>query len=65
MRANALLPTVVALLSLGFAGCGEAVDELSERGSAVVDLCRGHGGVAALEDDLVICRDQTFHEAPE
>ena len=34
-----------------------------ERGRRAVDACREHDGVSAFDDDIVICRDQTFHEA--
>jgi hypothetical protein len=30
-----------------------------------VQACRGHGGVSAFDDNIVICRDQSFHEAEE
>jgi hypothetical protein len=59
-----LTAMVSALLSLaGFAGC--ASDETSSRGdraASAVEECRGHGGVGAFEDDVVICRDQTANE---
>jgi hypothetical protein len=30
-----------------------------------VEACRGHGGVVAFDDDIVICRDHTVWEAEE
>jgi hypothetical protein len=33
-----------------------------ERDARAVEACRGHGGVAAFDDDIAICRDQTFQE---
>jgi hypothetical protein len=36
---------------------------VEERGARAVDACREHDGVSAFDDDIVICRDQTFHEA--
>jgi len=59
-----LIATVSAALSLAtFAGC--ASDEPSsreDRASSAVQECRGHGGVGAFEDNVVICRDQTTNE---
>jgi hypothetical protein len=37
----------------------------TDRGRRAVGACRGHGGVSAFDDDIVICRDQSFHEAEE
>lgn len=56
-----LIAMVGAVLSVAtLAGCGaDEVPPPEERGSRAVNECRGHGGVAALEDDAVICRDQT------
>jgi hypothetical protein len=59
-----LMAIVIAMLSLAaFSGCTSddaAVHE--ERSSSVIDECREHGGVAAFDDDIVICRDQTADE---
>jgi hypothetical protein len=59
-----LIVLVGVVLSLAScAGC--ASDEPSsgeERASSAVAECRGHGGVGAFEDDVVICRDQTTNE---
>jgi hypothetical protein len=55
--------TAVALTVLaaaGLAGCGDS-PESEARGESAVGLCRGHGGAIALEDDIVICRDQTYY----
>jgi hypothetical protein len=61
VKKGKLIATVSAVLSFAtFAGC--ASDELSsgeDRASSAVEECRGHGGVGAFEDDVVICRDQT------
>jgi hypothetical protein len=63
--ADGLYLTVgVLLLIATFAGCGS--DESSspeDRASSAIRECRGHGGVAAFEDDVVICRDQTTNES--
>ena len=58
--------TAVALTVIsaaGVAGCG-STSEADDRGASVIGVCRGHGGVVALEDEIVICRDQTAQEAP-
>jgi hypothetical protein len=64
MKRNAVIPVATAILaaSLG-GGCGEANSDAIERGEAAVELCRGHGGVAALEDDVSICRDHSVQGA--
>jgi hypothetical protein len=59
------IPTVAVLLAAAaLAGCSSPEDTQSreERGSNAVDLCRGHGGVSALEDNVVICRDQSSRD---
>jgi hypothetical protein len=50
---------LAALAAAGVAGCGESGSD--NRGATAVGLCRDHGGVVALEDEIVICRDQTTH----
>ena len=59
-----LIAIVIAVLSLAsFSGCASddaAVHE--ERSSSAIEECREHGGVAAFDDDIVICRDQTANE---
>jgi hypothetical protein len=59
-----LIATVSAVLSLAtFAGCGsDQASSREDRASRAIRECRGHGGVAAFEDDVVICRDQTANE---
>ena len=48
---------------LVFAGCGsESVSSRAQRSAAVVDACRDNGGVAAFDDDTVICADQTSND---
>jgi hypothetical protein len=52
-----LTPTGVALLAIAIVtGCNDS--QSAERGSAAAELCRGHGGIVAIEDEIVICRDQ-------
>ena len=40
--------------------CGSSdTSDRDERVSRVIEACGGHGGVAAFDDDAVICEDQT------
>lgn len=48
---------LAALAAGGVSACGES--DSDNRGVTAVGLCRDHGGVVALEDEIVICRDQT------
>jgi hypothetical protein len=52
--------TVVLALA-GVVSCGEdgSSSDREARSTRAVNECRGHGGVAAMEDDVVICVDQT------
>jgi hypothetical protein len=60
MERNRLIATAVAVLAIaGAAGCGQENTEAEERGDRAVELCQGHGGVSALDDDIVICRDES------
>jgi hypothetical protein len=49
------------LVAAGGTGCGSdgASGDREERSTRAVEECRGHGGVSALDDDVVICMDQT------
>jgi hypothetical protein len=53
-----------ALAAVAFAACGGGRDagstDRAERSARTIDACRDHGGVAAFDDDAVICADQTF-----
>ena len=53
----------VALAASLAAACGgsdsRATDRV-ERSASTIESCRDHGGVAAFDDDSVICDDQTF-----
>jgi hypothetical protein len=41
-------------------GCGSSESsDRAERVSRIVEACDGHGGVAAFDDEAVICEDQT------
>jgi hypothetical protein len=60
-------PVVVATVALAFAGgagCGEdgSSSDREERSTRAVEECRGHGGVTAFDDDVVICLDQTAND---
>jgi hypothetical protein len=62
MKKRHLIALVCAVLATS-AGCGsDQPSSGQDRGATAVKECRGHGGVAALEDDTVICRDQTANE---
>ena len=68
MRMRQLVLPVAATLAVACAaGCGSegASQDREERSTQAVDECRGHGGVSAFDDDIVICRDQSYHEAAE
>jgi hypothetical protein len=56
-----VLPVAATLAVAGAVGCGSegASQDREERSTQAVDECRGHGGVSALDDDVVICIDQT------
>jgi hypothetical protein len=62
MSKKGVLSIAVALTALGAGGCAESDSKAEERGSIAVELCEGHGGVAALDDDIVVCRDQSVHQ---
>jgi hypothetical protein len=49
------------LVVASVAGCGTngSSADREERSANAVRECRGHGGVSALDDDVVICLDQT------
>jgi hypothetical protein len=56
-------PVVILTVVLAFAGatgCGEdgSSSDREERSTRAVDECRAHGGVGAIDDDVVICVDQ-------
>lgn len=61
MNGKGVLAAAGAILAMvGGVACDEGGSHAEERGATAVELCRGHGGVAALDDDIVICRDQTI-----
>jgi hypothetical protein len=56
-----VLPVVATLAIASAAGCGSegSSRDWEERSRQAVEDCRGHGGVSAVDDDVVICVDQT------
>ena len=46
------------------AGCGAQAssDDRRDRASTAIEVCRGHDGVVAFDDDAVICRDGTVSD---
>ena len=68
MRTRDGIAAAVAVLAVATtAGCGTngSSSDREERSTRAVNECRGHGGVSAFDDDIVICRDQSLHEAEE
>jgi hypothetical protein len=62
LTAKALAAVALSVLSaVGLIACGGTA-ESDDRGTAAVGICRGHDGAIALEDEFVICRDQTAHD---
>jgi hypothetical protein len=62
MRMRQLVVPAAAVLALaGTVGCGSegGSRDREERSTQAVNECRGHGGVGAFDDDVVICGDQT------
>lgn len=59
------LGRIAALLgATALVGCGssESSSDRAERASRVIEACAGHGGVAAFDDESVICTDQTSND---
>jgi hypothetical protein len=52
---------LVAIAAL-FGCSSSASEESADRARDAVEQCAEHGGVTAIEDDAVICGDQTFNE---
>jgi hypothetical protein len=55
---------LVLLAAAAVVGCAsqDSSEAREERASRAVAECRGHGGVAGFDDDVVICQDQTSRE---
>jgi hypothetical protein len=60
MRYAAVLAAAL-LTCTSVAACGSdgSSSDREERSANAVNECRGHGGVSAFDDDVVICLDQT------
>jgi hypothetical protein len=57
------LLTLATLALLVAAGCAsDGSGEREDRAASAVNECRGHGGVEAFDDEIVICRDQSADE---
>jgi hypothetical protein len=66
MRMRQLVVPAAAVLALAATvGCGTegTSQDREERSTRAVNECRGHGGVSAFDDDVVICLDQTSSSA--
>jgi hypothetical protein len=51
---------IAALLGAALMGCGSSESsDREQRVSRIVEACDAHGGVAAFDDESVICDDQT------
>jgi hypothetical protein len=59
MRQVALPVAVIVLAAAPGCGTEGRSSDREERSRDAVSECRGHGGVAAIDDDVVICVDQT------
>ena len=51
---------LAASLAVACGGSNSSSSDRAERSTRTIDACRDHGGVAAFDDDSVICDDQTF-----
>jgi hypothetical protein len=60
--AASLVVALVAAMTTAACGTDGSSSDREERSTRAVNECRGHGGVSALDDDVVICRDQTSGE---
>jgi hypothetical protein len=58
MRYAAVLAAAM-LTGVAAGGSDGSSSDREERSANAVNECRGHGGVSAFDDDVVICLDQT------
>jgi hypothetical protein len=58
---QAVVPVAATLAVTSALGCGTngSSQDRESRSTQAVSECRGHGGVSAFDDDVVICLDQT------
>jgi hypothetical protein len=50
---------LAASFTVACGGSSPSSTDRAERSTRTIDACRDHGGVAAFDDDSVICDDQT------
>jgi hypothetical protein len=62
MRAPLLAAVLLAAGVLAGCSSGESTAERTARGSDAVAACQDHDGVAAFDDDAVICEDGTARD---
>jgi hypothetical protein len=53
---------VLAAAAIGGCTSGDSSPDLAARASDAIEACRDHDGVAAFDDDAVICGDGTARE---
>jgi hypothetical protein len=53
---------LAASLATACGGSDPNTSDRVERSASTIESCRDHGGVAAFDDDAVICEDQTYVE---
>ena len=58
------IAVITALLLATLTGCGaqESSADRRDRASSAIETCRDHEGVAAFDDDAVICADGSYAE---
>jgi hypothetical protein len=57
-----LAAVLAASLAAACGGGNAPSSDRAERSTIAIDACREHGGVAAFDDEAVICDDQTYTE---
>jgi hypothetical protein len=63
-RSRIVSITALVVAAAIVTGCGaqESAADRRERATSAIEACRDHEGVAAFDDDAVICTDGTFAE---
>jgi hypothetical protein len=62
MRAALLAALIGSAIALGACASGESDADRVSRGADAVAACQDHDGVAAFDDDAVICEDGTARD---
>ncbi len=62
MRASGLAAALLCAAVLAACSSGQSNAERTARGADAVAACQDHGGVAAFDDDAVICEDGTARD---